>query len=70
MSCNKAHNAPFFRLCGHVPFQSDSPAKLEEVIMQGELKFSEIEWINVSQSGWYCRVVGGPVYIVKLVMII
>ena len=39
------------RLCGRVPFQSDNPGKLEELIMQGELKFGEIEWINVSQAG-------------------
>ena len=34
-----------------MPFQSDTPAKLEELITQGELKFSEIEWINVSERG-------------------
>lgn len=54
----KLHNSEsilflFHRLCGRVPFQSDSPGKLEELIMQGELKFGEIEWINVSQAGMY-----------------
>ena len=39
------------RLCGRVPFKSDSAGKLEELIMQGELNFREIEWINVSQPG-------------------
>lgn len=37
-------------LCGRVPFQSDSASKLEELISQGELKFGEVEWINVSSS--------------------
>ena len=32
--------------------------KLEEVIIQGELKFSEIEWINVSETGT-CLVITG-----------
>ena len=41
------------RLCGRVPFQSDSASKLEELISQGELKFGEVEWINVSSSGEY-----------------
>ena len=51
------------RLCGRVPFQSNSPAKLEELIMQGELKFGEIEWINVSQEGMYIHVtVTSPYY--------
>ena len=39
------------RLCGRVPFQSDSAAKLEELILEGELKFTELEWINTSQGG-------------------
>ena len=39
------------RLCGKVPFQSDSAAKLEELILEGELKFTELEWINTSQGG-------------------
>jgi len=37
-------------LCGRVPFQSDNAAKLEELILQGELKFMELEWINTSQG--------------------
>ena len=44
------------RLCGRVPFQSDNAAKLEELILQGELKFMELEWINTSQGGqWTYR---------------
>ena len=34
-----------------MPFQSDSAAKLEELILEGELKFTELEWINTSQGG-------------------
>lgn len=45
------------RLCGRVPFQSDNAAKLEELILQGELKFMELEWINTSQGGqWKYRI--------------
>ena len=39
------------RLCGHVPFKGETAAKLEELILQGELTFQEIEWLNVSQVG-------------------
>ena len=41
-------------MCGRVPFQSENAAKLEEVIMRGELKFGEVEWVNVSQPGKFC----------------
>lgn len=41
----------FHRLCGKVPFQSDKPKKLEEVILKGDLKFAEVEWSFVSDKG-------------------
>lgn len=40
-----------YRLCGRRPFESNNALKLEELIQKGELTFSEIEWINVSQTG-------------------
>ena len=39
------------RLCGKVPFQGDSLLKLEAVILQGTLTFSEPEWAQVSEQG-------------------
>ena len=39
------------RLCGKVPFQSDTATKLEESILKGEVKFREVEWITVSDKG-------------------
>ena len=39
------------RLCGRYPFHSNSPMKLEELILKGQLTFSEIEWINVGDGG-------------------
>ena len=39
------------RLCGKVPFQSDTATKLEESILKGDVKFREVEWITVSDKG-------------------
>ena len=38
-------------LCGKFPFHSSNRMKLEELILIGELTFTEIEWTNVSQTG-------------------
>ncbi len=40
-----------YRLCGRVPFKSDNAAKLEELIVQGELSFTECEWSHIGDKG-------------------
>ncbi len=50
------------RLCGRVPFKGETAAKLEEVILQGQLTFHEIEWINTSQVGRCLLTIGGQVH--------
>eukprot|EP00731_Ephydatia_muelleri_P037393 Em0458g5a len=37
-------------LCGKVPFQGDTLPKLEALILQGTLNFSEPEWAQVSEQ--------------------
>ena len=39
------------RLCGHVPFRDDRPAVLEDMICKGELKFTEIIWLDIHETG-------------------
>lgn len=34
-----------------MPFKADNAAQLEEHILSGELKFSEPEWITISDGG-------------------
>jgi len=44
------------RLSGHVPFHDDNPNALENLICQGDLKFSNPLWLDVHEAG---TLVGG-----------
>lgn len=39
------------RLSGHVPFHDDNPNTLENLICEGELKFSNPLWLDVHEAG-------------------